>query len=185
MIWNVVQISHAHLHSTATGPTVSTPVRASPSAADWLRRPSTTVSLSMTRSEPDISTPRLLVIQHSTHRSSALICLHSFGRPLPLPAHPPSSSVSESQPTGTLVGWRHQLYSGLILPSVPIPIHGDSLERPLMSAAAGHKLRCLHSDAHAVFAPSMEASVFERRAVLAASESSRWMRDGMRPDDGS
>ena len=49
-------------------------------------------ALSMTRSEPDISTPRLLVIQHSTHRSSALICLHSFGHPLPLPAHPLSSS---------------------------------------------------------------------------------------------
>ena len=52
--------------------------------------------LSMTRSEPDISTPRLLVIQHSTHRSSALICLHSFGHPLPLPAHPLSSSCLAS-----------------------------------------------------------------------------------------
>ena len=48
--------------------------------------------LSMTRSEPDISTPRLLIIQHSTHRSIAFICLYSFDDPLPLPAHPPSSS---------------------------------------------------------------------------------------------
>ena len=54
--------------------------------------------VSMTRSEPDISTPRLLVIQHSTHRSSALICLHSFGDPLPLPAHPPSSSSCLASP---------------------------------------------------------------------------------------
>ena len=45
-----------------------------------------------------MSTPRLLVIQHSTHRSSALICLHSFGRPLPLPAHPPSSSSCLASP---------------------------------------------------------------------------------------
>ena len=58
----------------------------------------TLLGLSMTRSEPDISTPRLLVIQHSTHRSSALICLHSFGHPLPLPAQPPSSSSCLASP---------------------------------------------------------------------------------------